>query len=404
VKPVEYHSLPAVDGAKIAQVTNTLARWLPSEGDAAPVRDWDRDAWRAAAWIVYWQSALPWLAERVRVTDAPIPQELAKWLLVMEEDCRERTRRMLVAAVEFVQALRDVGVDSIPLKGAAIAPLYYPDPLLRPMGDIDVLVRRKHVARGIAVLQSLGYRFYSCSAEDEVYLRGERKRNVWAPDNVQPLEMHYVLREEYAGLAYDLTEQMWQSSTRRASWGGVEMLVPDTPMLLCHVCAHATSDWLIRRGRLMQIDDVRKLAASMSPGDWDSFCSLVGAEGARFVYPALGFALKYVGDIPVPDEVIAWLRRHSPQNLRLWVDGTELAEASESNPTARDGLGFVVSQLMARSSREKVQMWLRSVFPRRWNLTKRYPRLVSTPFWPLGYVLLNGDRLWHVARARWSRR
>jgi hypothetical protein len=43
------------------------------------------------------------------------------------------------------------------LKGAALAHLVYPEPLLRPMRDIDILVRAEEVYRGYALLPQIGF-------------------------------------------------------------------------------------------------------------------------------------------------------------------------------------------------------------------------------------------------------
>jgi hypothetical protein len=388
--------------ALLAQVTNDLARWLPSDAGASALSHWDQASWLAAEWVVYWQSALPWFATRLRATEAPVPPDIARRILSLDESSRERTRCMLAGAVELLAALRKEGIEALPLKGAALAPLYYPDPLTRPLGDLDILVRPEDVARGTQVLESLGYRFYSRSAEDEVYLRGDRKDNVWAPDNVHPVEMHFALREEYAGLAYDLAGQMWRSNRWQAYWRGAEGWVPEPATLLHHVCAHATSDWLIQRGRLMHIADISYLTKQMQAADWEAFDAQIDAYGARFVYTSLAFVAKYAA-IDIPDPIWDRLKALSPEPLRQWVARTELAGTSESNPALRDGIGVGIAGLLAGSPSEKRRMLLRSLFPRRWNLTKRYPRLVETPLWPLSYVLLNGDRAWQIARRRLGR-
>ncbi len=290
---IDYTRRPGVPAEVLARVTNTLARWLPTDADASAVADWDRDAWLAAEWVVYWQNALPWLAARIRATSADVPDDVRDRLFAVDRDSRARTQAMLASAVELLEALREAGVEAIPLKGAALAPLYYPDPGLRPLADLDLLVQRKDVAAGVEVMKQLGYVFYSRSAEDEVYLRGIRKANVWAPDNVHPVEMHYTLREEYAGLAYELAPAVWSASRRQAYWGGAQARVPDPAILLHHVCAHATSDWLIQRGKVMQIGDVQRIAARMTGEDWSAFAAGLTPYGARFVYPALALTLRF---------------------------------------------------------------------------------------------------------------
>jgi hypothetical protein len=390
-----YLQRPSLAPERLAEVTNLLARWLPADTSDALVSDWSEADWEAAVWVVYWQNALPWLAQRVEESGARPPDDTWQRLRAIAAESRERSRRMLNNGVELLQALERAGIAAIPLKGAVMAPLYYPDPLLRPMADLDILIRRPDLERSLAILVELGYRYYSRSAEDEVYLRGQRQANIWAADNVHPVELHYTLREEYAGMGYDLAGQMWAGSSRGPYWQESEALLPDRPTLMHHVCAHASSDWLIQRGRLLHLDDIRRLGQRMSAADWDRLVEAVPAYGARFVYPALAFAIRYSG-LWAPQPALTSLRDHCPPNLLAWIEATELAQASESNPASRSALGFDLAHRLALSPGDELHFWLRSLFPRRWNLSKRYPRLMQRPWWPLAYLLLNLDRLGHL--------
>jgi len=356
---------------------------------------------RTSGWppVTYWQNALPWLHGRIRSDAVPIPDAARDSLAALDALSRGRTARMLDAAVELIAALRVEDIDAVPFKGAVLAPLYYADPLMRPLADLDLLVRERAARRGLAVLERLGYAYYSRSAEDFVYLRGERKANVWHPDNVQPVELHFRICEEYAGLAYDLTEAMWASAGRRAYWNGSQALIPNPPMLLHHLCAHTTSDWLIQRGKLMEIGDVQIAASRLSDGDWQAFLAAISPHGARFVYPALAIADRYAPGL-LPEAVLSDLRERVAPPVRAWAESATLADASESNPKPRSGIGLGMAHLLARSRGERIRMWLRSFFPRRWNLVKRYPRLAASPFFPVCYVLINVDRAWHVLRNR----
>jgi hypothetical protein len=51
----------------------------------------------------------------------------------------------------------DAGIDVLLLKGAALAQLVYPQPLLRPMRDIDILVRASDAPRAQALLAEIGF-------------------------------------------------------------------------------------------------------------------------------------------------------------------------------------------------------------------------------------------------------
>lgn len=387
---------PSFPHAILTQVTNTLARWLPSSQDASVLSGWDEITWRAAACVAYWQSAIPWLVERVRQTTAPVPRHVWHHLVTINADSRERTRRMLANMEELLVALQARGIDAIPLKGAVLAPFYYRDPLRRPMGDLDILVHRRDMAAAREVMQRLGYRFFLRAAHHEVYVRGERKSNMWAPDNVHPVDVHFTLsqEQEFAGLTHDLTQVMWELSVRQPYRGGIQALIPPPSALLYHVSAHSTADLLTRHGKLMHLDDIRHLVARMAPEEWTRFLVLITPYNARFVYPALALTARYA-DIVIPDRVLLVLHGLSPPRLRAWVKEIELADLSEFN-LAPSGVIAALWRLLARSRWEQACMLLRLAFPRRWSMIKRYPRLIPTPFWPLAYVLLNGERMWHA--------
>lgn len=51
-----------------------------------------------------------------------------------------RNSTLQVISDEMMQALRKAGIPSIPLKGSFLSRIIYPDPALRPMSDIDLLV------------------------------------------------------------------------------------------------------------------------------------------------------------------------------------------------------------------------------------------------------------------------
>ena len=398
-----HQTRPALPDALITSVTEALACWLPSGNDALMPRGWGGDEWLAAEWVAYWQNAIPWLHERVARSGAAIPESARESLASIAAFSRERTIRMLDAAVELIDALRAGSIEAVPFKGALLAPLVYPDPTLRPLADLDILVPERDVSKGIATLERLGYAYYSRSAEDFLYLRGTRRSNVWHPDNVQPVELHFRIREEYAGLAYDLSDAVWSSAEKHPYWRGSEALAPSPPVLLHHLCAHMTSDLLIQRGKLMEIGDIQIVASRMTQEDWSSFLSAVPPHGVRFVYPALAVTDRYAPGA-IPEGVLSALRAHLTPALREWCERVTLAEASESNPRLRSGIGLGMARMLARSRAERARMWLRSFFPRRWNLVKRYPRLAASPFYPLCYLLINLDRAWHLLVLRTSLR
>jgi hypothetical protein len=99
---------------------------------------------------------------------------LVVWLLgkddlqLTREQHAQHRRQYLENYLNNTLLLREAGtvlgslaanqVDSIVLKGAAFLSCVYPDPGLRPVRDIDLLVRQQQLPSVIAVLQDCGYR------------------------------------------------------------------------------------------------------------------------------------------------------------------------------------------------------------------------------------------------------
>ena len=68
-----------------------------------------------------------------------------------------QAERRAAVATEALTALAAAGVPVILLKGIAYAGTLYPDPALRPMSDIDLLVRATDFITATRTLQRLGY-------------------------------------------------------------------------------------------------------------------------------------------------------------------------------------------------------------------------------------------------------
>ncbi len=94
------------------------------------------------------------------------PQLLAALPTTLQERLRqERLRRAAAVALRrrelhwVLQALNGVGTIPVLLKGAALlASGVYPDPAMRPMGDLDVWLPTNAISRAVVLLREMGYR------------------------------------------------------------------------------------------------------------------------------------------------------------------------------------------------------------------------------------------------------
>ena len=68
-----------------------------------------------------------------------------------------RNQKLLHRGAEVLKLLNDNQIDTIVLKGAALSIMYYEDLGIRPMADLDVMVRPEDARKALALLQQEGW-------------------------------------------------------------------------------------------------------------------------------------------------------------------------------------------------------------------------------------------------------
>jgi hypothetical protein len=235
----------------------------------------------------------PLLYAALRGGDAP-PAVLARlraaWIAAQ--------RQSLLAGDQLrdvVRALGDAGIPTIVLKGPALAAAYYDDPALRPFTDLDLLVRRDHRARALAVLAAVGYVHgspgrslaYELDHAGAVYL-------VAAPGSSRlPVDLHWECIAHPGGShATELAAaEIWERAVPARAWGeSAHALAPED--LLVYLAAHFAIHHTLA-GVLWQLDLALLLQRHAATLDWPAVL-----ERARRWHAAAAvyFALRVVGE------------------------------------------------------------------------------------------------------------
>ncbi|MFM8322926.1 MAG: nucleotidyltransferase family protein [Chloroflexota bacterium] len=113
--------------------------------------------WHALARHAEEHKLAPLVYRHLKAIQALAPDETMRELKALALRHRHANQVRGRALAEILHALRREEIAPLVLKGAALAHLVYPEPGLRPMRDIDLLVARSDLARAAAVLQGLGY-------------------------------------------------------------------------------------------------------------------------------------------------------------------------------------------------------------------------------------------------------
>jgi putative nucleotidyltransferase-like protein len=269
-----------------------------------------------------------------------VPAETSAWLKDVYWTHHFRNRAFLAELDRLRQSAASRGLEFIPLKGAVLAADFYPAPALRPMSDLDLLVRAGDLPRMADLLTTSGYvaRDSLPSYVSDPALEEQSREHVWAVkrDGIDVIVEYRAAALQttigrlgdfdatLASALRDCTEAMWSRATR-ASDGSLR---PSREDLLLHGAAHLAaqhSDF-----RLIWLHDLARIViASADAIDWDYICAR--AASLRIAVPtwaALDAAARWI-DAPIDAAALERLRTApepgSSRFLRRW-EQTRLSE------------------------------------------------------------------------------
>ena len=148
-----------------------------------------------------------------------------------------RSARLWHALETAIRALAQAGIPTLLLKGAALVPLVYHNPALRPMGDLDLLVRPADADAALAALAGLGYRPQQHEPAPGSIRTYENEIMLGREGAPALLELHWGLFDSPYYQSHLPIEWFWQTA-RPVCIGDVvaQVLGPEAQIL--HLCGH----------------------------------------------------------------------------------------------------------------------------------------------------------------------
>ena len=289
-------------------LTDAVAGVRPGHAD---VGSWDAARWDAALHAAEWHRLSPllhrWCAELPGV-----PRGVRARLEEAYLANAARNLQVLTTLRDVLAALHDAGVPAMPLKGAALLGTAYPDPALRELLDLDVLVPLPALGDARRALLAAGFAPGEDQADLEAHTMGSNDHHddvLVAAHRVVAVELHHHVAMPAEREHFDIGG-VWARAQHAA--GPPPHLLPSHEDLLVHLCVHFMRNRLgggYRRagtgGALAQLYDVGAVLARL-PVDWDRLAALARAYGlASRVHLAL-FAAREVG-VAVPADGLALL-------------------------------------------------------------------------------------------------
>ncbi len=245
-----------------------------------------------------------------RQSDLAVPTEVREELARRYYAAAGRNAVFHEALREALAVLAERGIATLVLKGAALAETVYENIALRPMKDLDLMVRASDLDKAAREIVALGYR------PNEDY-----RSEAWYREELHHLAPFYALRgpaiiELHRNVIPPAVsvrvpnEMLWRRS-RSAEVAGVPCLVLAPDDLLLHLCVHigAVDGFL---GRLRGLRDLAEVIRHYEAElDWDRLlASFRRYQAVRYGHACLGLAGSLL-DATVPQGVLESLEREA---------------------------------------------------------------------------------------------
>lgn len=178
--------------------------------------------------------------------------------------------------IEITELLDSAGVDHRVLKGPAFGSLEYPDRIMRPTGDIDLLVRGEQLDDAIGTLTGRGGSVVDPEPVEGYTRTIGKSTTVTMPDGLE-IDLHRTLVRGPFGVRMR-PEDLWERS-RSFAVGGVEMTTIGREESLLHSCYHLM---ILSDERALSVRDVAQFLADPAL-DVDRTIALATAWRAEIV-------------------------------------------------------------------------------------------------------------------------
>ena len=185
-------------------------------------------------------------------------------------------------------AMAQAGVPFLVLKGAALAQLVYADPRLRPMRDVDLLIRKADAGRALDVLMRCGFRPGGTAVPARHHHLQGMSRTLEGATVTIELHHELMVRTPFVQpRAYD--DLIGRSQP--FDWGGMTCQTLGREDMLWHVYAHAFVINTLRPGaiRLLSVADLAHAT--------EAWIDLIDWELLWRQYPRLPRALHVLNDL-----------------------------------------------------------------------------------------------------------
>lgn len=273
----------------------------------------------------------PLLYWHLRSVCGAVPEAIMRTLSGLYVHSRLANQVRSQALGRILSAFAQANLEALVLKGGALMHLLYPDPALRPMSDLDLLVRRADVPRAREVLADLGFQGAPSQGRFDKSLPtlGGYIEGVWVG-----IELHDNLFERGYGASYAF-EDLSQPLTFPLGASGQTAQTLSYEDTLWHLCEHLRFHTTVfLPWRLIWVVDIAGMLERFADRlDWDY---LIQKRRTTFDILPLVHAL-----LPLPAGIAAPIPQSIPKIVGVGEDFQGWPRASLAAQRAKGWRGIL---------------------------------------------------------------
>jgi hypothetical protein len=278
-------------------------------------------------------------------------------------------------ALKVLKSLADNQLPVIALKGLSLAKNIYGDIALRPMSDMDLLVKEEDLVRTGRILLTLGYKqsFPSWESTLKIY------------HNLPPfmnksgaiIELHWNIVTPDSPIKVDL-DGLWERACL-IKVDNVEVRAFSPEDLFLHLCIHACFHLQTGLDLIPLCDMAGLIKTSADKIDWQIVIERATRWGGqKCVYLMLLLVRELLGVAP-PDKIMSEIKPDDYQPVFFDEALEQIFDVNPSSQLIRIRIGSLSKIKKVKGIKGKVLALLKKAFPSRETLARMYPVSVSSP-------------------------
>ena len=310
----------------LRKTTEVLAHEIVRPRETAP--EWTAFEWRIGRAVAAMQGISSLLYSGLRWKG---PEGWRQFLCEQQNQTVRRQVQIASLLHGIDSRARREGVALVALKGAALLAKGIYSAGVRPMGDIDLLIRNEDANATARLLESCGYEIAFTSKRHQVFQPTVRKVPMACilgehVDNPIKIEVHTRIAEQLPVAAVDITQFIYPADV----CAGLNPYASKVSLMM-HLLLHAAGNMRACALRFIQLHDIALLAAQFEQDDWELLLAM--RQGGRSLWWAFAPVVLTARYFPatIPPTILACLGVECPWLLLKLAARRQLTDISWSN-------------------------------------------------------------------------